>query len=166
MLSVSQLNKPLQYTSQTRTVAAYSRYYYIRFYCWPGLRLTGEVCVEWAGLRLSMYRYQTAAARCARWQLANWCRRAETPAARRAATADARPMGAFPTGVPVDWGLSQRPARVDCGLSYTTGQATIALRAIVACNFKVNITHWHWYNFRRVLFGTSQSTYSLVCCVS
>jgi len=28
--------------------------------------------------------------------------------------------------VPVDWGLSQRPARVDCGLSYTTGQATIA----------------------------------------
>jgi len=42
--------------------------------------------------------------------------------------------GAFSTGVPVDWGLSQRPARVDCGLSYTTGQATIALRAIVACN--------------------------------
>jgi len=30
-------------------------------------------------------------------------------------------MGAFSTGVPVDWGLSQRPARVDCGLSYTTG---------------------------------------------
>ena len=39
--------------------------------------------------------------------------------------------GAFSTGVPVDWGLSQRPARVDCGLSHTTGQATIALRAIV-----------------------------------
>jgi len=34
--------------------------------------------------------------------------------------------GAFSTGVPIDWGLSQRPARVDCGLSYTTGQATIA----------------------------------------
>jgi len=44
-------------------------------------------------------------------------------------------MGAFSTGVPVDWGLSQRPARVDCGPSYTTGQATIALRAIVACIF-------------------------------
>ena len=29
--------------------------------------------------------------------------------------------GAFSTGVPVDWGLSQRSARVDCGLSYTTG---------------------------------------------
>ena len=29
--------------------------------------------------------------------------------------------------------LSQRPARVDCGLSYTTGQATIARSAIVAC---------------------------------
>jgi len=40
------------------------------------------------------------------------------------ATAAARPMGAFSTGVPVDWGLSQRPARVDCGLSYTTGQVT------------------------------------------
>jgi len=91
------------------------------------------VCVEWAGLRLPMYRYQTAAARCARWQLANWCRRAETTAAPRAATAAARPMGAFSTGVPVDWALSQRPARVDCGLSYSTGQATIALRLIVAC---------------------------------
>ena len=34
--------------------------------------------------------------------------------------------GAFSTGVPVGWGLSQRPARVDCGLSYTTGQAIIA----------------------------------------
>jgi len=42
-------------------------------------------CVEWAGLRLPMYRYQTAAARCVRWQLANRCRRAETTAARRAA---------------------------------------------------------------------------------
>jgi len=41
--------------------------------------------------------------------------------------------GAFSTGVPVDWGLSQRPARVDCGLSYTTGQATIARSGIVAC---------------------------------
>ena len=41
--------------------------------------------------------------------------------------------GAFSTGVPVDWALSQRPARVDCGLSYSTGQATIALRLIVAC---------------------------------
>jgi len=49
------------------------------------------------------------------------CRRAETTAARRAATAAARPMGAFSTGVPVDWGLSQRPAHVDCRLSYTTG---------------------------------------------
>jgi len=42
--------------------------------------------------------------------------------------------GAFSTGVPVDWGLSQRPARIDCGLSYTTGQATIARSAIVACD--------------------------------
>jgi len=47
---------------------------------------------------------------------------------RRAATAAARPMGAFSTGVPVDWGLSQRPAHVDWGLSYTTGQATIVAR--------------------------------------
>jgi len=39
--------------------------------------------------------------------------------------------GAFSTGVPVDWGLSQRLARVDCGLSYTTGQATIDRSAIV-----------------------------------
>jgi len=61
------------------------------------------------------------------------CRRAEITAARRAATAAARPMGAFSTDVPVDWGLSQRPARVDCRLSYTTGQATIARSAIVAC---------------------------------
>jgi len=45
-------------------------------------------------------------------------------------------MRAFSTGVPVDWGLSQRPARVDCGLSYTTGQATIVLCAIVACSSK------------------------------
>jgi len=37
-----------------------------------------------------------------------------------------RPMGAFSTGVRVDWGLSQRPVLVDCGLSYTTVQATIA----------------------------------------
>jgi len=42
--------------------------------------------------------------------------------------------GAFSMGVPVDWGLSQRPAHVDCGLSYTTGQATIARSAIVACS--------------------------------
>ena len=38
--------------------------------------------------------------------------------------------------MPVDWGLSQRPARVDCGLSYTTGQATIARSAIVPCGKK------------------------------
>jgi len=37
-------------------------------------------------------------------------------------TAAAHPMGAISTGVPVDWGLS-----------YTTGQATIAQSAIVAC---------------------------------
>jgi len=37
--------------------------------------------------------------------------------------------------VRVYWGLSQRPVRVDCGLSYTTVQATITLRStIVACN--------------------------------
>ena len=38
----------------------------------------------------------------------------------------AYPTGAFSTGVRVDWGLSQRPAHVDCRLSYTTVQATIA----------------------------------------
>jgi len=53
--------------------------------------------------------------------------------------------GAFSTDVPVDSGLSQRLARVDCGLSYTTGQATIARSSIVACytennNFLPNIT--------------------------
>jgi len=30
------------------------------------------------------------------------------------------------TGGGVQWGLSQRPVRVDCGLSYTAVQATIA----------------------------------------
>jgi len=49
------------------------------------------------------------------------------------ATGAARPMGALSTGVRVDWSLSQWPVRVNCGLSYTTGQATIALCAIVAC---------------------------------
>jgi len=67
-----------------------------------------------------MYRYQTAAARCARWQLANWCRRTETRAARPI-------MGAFPTGVPVDWGLSQRPARVDSVLSYTIARLWLVI---------------------------------------
>jgi len=43
----------------------------------------------------------------------------------------ARPMGPFSMGMRVDWGLSERPVRVDCGLSYTTIQATIALCAIV-----------------------------------
>jgi len=38
----------------------------------------------------------------------------------------ALPMGSFSTGVRVDWGLSQRPVRVDGGRSHTTGQATIA----------------------------------------
>jgi len=40
----------------------------------------------------------------------------ETTAARRVATAAARPMGAFSMGVPINWGLSQQPARIDCGL--------------------------------------------------
>ena len=61
------------------------------------------------------------------------CRRAETTAARRAATAAARPMGAFSTGVPVDTGpfstagarrlqafvhyrSSHNRAKRDCGL--------------------------------------------------
>jgi len=47
--------------------------------------------------------------------------------------------GAFSTGVPVDWGLSQWPARIDCGLSYTTSQATIAQSVIVACIY----LKWH-----------------------
>ena len=59
-------------------------------------------------------------------------------AARRAATAAARLMGAFSTGVSVDWGLSQRPARVDCGLSYTTGQAPQSREArLWLVNFKL-----------------------------
>ena len=37
--------------------------------------------------------------------------------------------------VRVQWGLSQRPVRVPCRLSYTTVQATIALCAIVDCAF-------------------------------
>jgi len=39
------------------------------------------------------------------------------------ATGIARPMGAFSMGM-----------RVNCGLSYTTGQATVAQSAIVVCN--------------------------------
>jgi len=39
----------------------------------------------------------------------------------------AHQIGTFSMGVRVNWGLSQQPARVDCGLSYTTVQATIAL---------------------------------------
>jgi len=38
--------------------------------------------------------------------------------------------GAFPTSLHVDWGLSQRPVRINCGLSYTTVQAR---SVIVAC---------------------------------
>jgi len=49
----------------------------------------------------------------------------------------ARPMGAFSTVVRVDWGLSQRQVCVDCGLSYTTVQATIVQSTIVACNHKI-----------------------------
>jgi len=64
----------------------------------------------------------------------NLCSIVERCTQTLSATAAARPMGAFSTGVPVDWGLSQRPARVDCGLSYTTGQSTIARSAIVACS--------------------------------
>jgi len=41
-----------------------------------------------------------------------------------ATSGEAHPTGAFSTGVCVDWGLSKRPARVDCGLYYTTVQAT------------------------------------------
>jgi len=40
----------------------------------------------------------------------------------------AKQLGA--TGGDVQWGLSQRPVRVDCGLSCTTVQATIALPTI------------------------------------
>ena len=50
--------------------------------------------------------------------------------------------GAFSTGVPVDWGLSQWPVRVDCRLSYTTGQATIARSAIVACSPKFSLCYF------------------------
>jgi len=50
----------------------------------------------------------TGLARRGRWTPRSWARRA----------------------VRVQWGLSQRPVRVDCGLSYTRVQAN---RAIVAC---------------------------------
>jgi len=49
----------------------------------------------------------------------------------------ARPMGAFSTGVHIDWGRSQWPVHVDCGLSYTTVQATIALCGL-----------WWWWWWR------------------
>jgi len=47
-------------------------------------------CVEWAGLRLRMYRYQTAAARCVRWHLANWCTRGANWLNETSMTATAR----------------------------------------------------------------------------
>jgi len=42
-------------------------------------------------------------------------------------TGAARPMWAFSTGLHVDWGLSQWLIHIDCGLSYTTGQAKARL---------------------------------------
>ena len=39
------------------------------------------------------------------------------------------------TGGGVQWGLSQRAVRVDCGLSYTTVQTTTTQSAIVACSY-------------------------------
>jgi len=50
------------------------------------------------------------------------------------ATGGVRPVGVFSTGVRVDWGLSQRQVRIDCGLLYTTGQGTIMQGATMACN--------------------------------
>jgi len=61
-------------------------------------------CVEWAGLRLPMYRHQTAAARCARWQQIDVDARKQQlcvgrPSGRCASN------GAFSTGVKRDCGL-------------------------------------------------------------
>ena len=39
--------------------------------------------------------------------------------------------GAFSTGVPVDWGLFQRPARIDCGLSFGFREARLWLVKII-----------------------------------
>ena len=50
-------------------------------------------------------------ARRGRWTPCSWAQRAER----------------------IQWGLSQRLVRADCGLSYTTVQATIAQSTIVAC---------------------------------
>jgi len=46
------------------------------------------------------------------------------------------PMGAFSMGVRIDGGLSQQPVCVDCGLSYTTVQATITRLWLVY--------YWNW----------------------
>jgi len=58
--------------------------------------------------------------------------RVATLATRHAlgATGAARPMGAFSTGVRVDWGISQQPVRVDCGLSYSTLQVKAQSREV------------------------------------
>jgi len=62
-------------------------------------------------------------------------------------TGGARPTGAFSTGVRVDWGLSQRPVRIDCGLSYTAGQARLWLVSYIGsevfCHC-ANETNVHW----------------------
>ena len=44
-------------------------------------------------------------------------------------------MGAFSTGVRVDWGLSQQPVHVDCGLLYTTGQRDCDLLLLILMHF-------------------------------
>jgi len=45
------------------------------------------------------------------------------------------PRSCVQRAVRVQWGLSQRPVRVNSGLSYTTVKATIVQSAIVACKF-------------------------------
>ena len=92
-------------------------------------------CVEWAGLRLPMYRYQTAAAPCVRWQLANWCRSAETTAVCRAATAALRVQWRFLSGRVRRLGpFSTAGARRLRAFVHYRSSHNRARSAIVACN--------------------------------
>jgi len=111
-------------------------------------------CIEWAGLKLPMYRYQTAAARCA--MTANWCRRAETTAARGAAVRPlrvqwrflngcARRLGPFSTAGAhrlrafVHYRSSHNRAKRDCGL-YPLFSAYITILHILSFNFILRTT--------------------------
>jgi len=84
-----------------------------------------EVCTLY--VRLSCVRMVCAWWTCLRWEV-GWVVACHAAVLNR----QWHPMGAFSMGVRIDGGLSQRPVRVDCRLSYTTVQATIAPSSIVA----------------------------------